>query len=83
MSKFSAKDALIHESISLPIEIKNKMVKDVLISFCFEDGSIHHIKPIDKVVKLLSNDVLLVISGRKPCIELKNWNFLDEEDVKI
>jgi hypothetical protein len=74
----SAKEMLISESISLPLEIRDKIVKDVQISFHFADGRIHHVKPNKKISEKLSKNCL-----KRQSIYYKNWNFLDEEDLEI
>ena len=83
MKKFSAKDALIHESITLPLEIKDRLIKNLQISFQFEDGSMHHIMPAGKISIILSHDILNVASGRKPHRRLRNWNFINDEDIML
>jgi len=79
----SAKESLIQESLTLPLEVRNRLVKNCLISFQFEDGSMHHVKPADHITKELAYDCLHVVTGRKPHTHFENWSFLDEEDMKI
>lgn len=74
----SAKEALIYESITLPLEIKNKIIKDVQISFHFSDGTIHHVKPPKKISKKLAISAL-----RDQKKAYKNWSFLNEEDTEV
>lgn len=79
----SAKEALIQESLVLPLEVRDRLIKNCLISFQFEDGTMHHVKPADKITKELIYDCLHVVAGKKPCRHYENWSFLDEEDMKV
>jgi hypothetical protein len=79
----SAKDALIQESLTLPLEVRDRLIKNCLISFQFEDGSMHHVIPAEKVTKELAYDCLHVVTGRKQRRHFENWSFLNEEDMKI
>ena len=74
----TARDILIRESITLPEEIKHRIVKDVQISFHFEDGKIHHVKPKKKISERLANSCL-----KNQFTVYKNWSFLDEKEVEI
>ena len=74
----NAKDALIQESITLPIEIRDKIIRDVQISFLFEDGSMHHVKPNDFSSKKLAADAY-----RNNPIRYEQWEFLNEEDTEV
>ncbi len=74
----SAKDVLIQESITLPTEIRDKLVKCIQISFQFEDGTMHHVKPNPMVSQILARDALKVQRTR-----YDNWGFLSEEDTEI
>ena len=79
----TAKEALIQESITLPLEIRDKIIKNMQISFQFEDGSMHHVIPINEISMKLSHDCLNIVSGRKQHRHLKNWNFLNDEDILL
>jgi len=75
----NAKDALIQESITLPVEIRDLPVKEVQISFLLEDGRMHHVKPpLDYASKKLARDCL-----RNNPIHYENWSFLNEEDTEV
>lgn len=73
-----AKDSLIVESVGLPAEIRDKDIKEVQISFLFDDGKMHHVKPpIHAISKRLAEDCL-----KRQTIRYSNYEFLDEDDFK-
>ena len=77
----TAKEALIKESITLPLEIRNKIIKNVQISFHFTDGTMHHVKPPGKAI---SKELAInCLQGIHTLGHLENWSFLNDEDVKI
>lgn len=76
----NAKEALIYEATTLPVEIRNKIIKNIQISFHFEDGTMHHVKPGDKISKALAVNCL---RGIHILGHLENWQFLNEEDTEI
>ncbi len=68
----NAKKSLIEESITLPLEIKDRRVVKVQISFLFDDGSIHHVKPDDREAsRLLAADAYM-----ESPIHYRQWQFL-------
>jgi hypothetical protein len=72
-----AKEALIQESITLPLEIRDRRIASIQISFLFEDGTMHHVKP-DVASKKLARDCLC----DNP-IHYDNWEFLNAEDTEV
>jgi len=75
----SAKEALLLEVITLPVEIRDKLIRNLQISFQFEDGSMHHVQPSKAVSRSLASDCLKRLTGPR----YKRWSFIDEEDMKI
>ena len=75
----SAKEALLLEAITLPVEVRNRLIRNLQISFQFEDGTMHHVKPSKIVSKKLARDCLKNLTGPR----YKPWSFLDEEDMII
>lgn len=76
-----AKDALIQESITLPVEVRDRLVKNIQISFQFADGQMHHVIPSKPIATKLASDCLKTIRhGWKTYV---NWNFLEDKDIEI
>lgn len=75
----SAKEVLIQESITLPLEIKDKKALAVQVSFLFEDGSMHHVKPHEDIV---SKDLATDCYKNSP-IRYETWGFLSEDDTEV
>jgi hypothetical protein len=73
-----AHEALIQESITLPNEIRNKEVKQIQISFLFDDGKMHHVKFPGKMSKIIAEDCI-----KDQFIHLENWKFLEDGDTEI
>lgn len=77
MKLLKANEVLVQESITLPLEIRDKKVIAVQISFLFEDDSMHHVKP-PSASKLLANDCY-----KDSPIRYNQWQFLNEEDTEV
>jgi len=79
VSTMSPKEALIGESISLPLEIRDRMVSKVQISFLFDDGSMHHVKPDDRAAsKRLAADC-----QKENPIHYEQWEFLTTDETEV
>lgn len=75
----NAKESLMQEMITLPQEILDRGVKKVQISFLFEDGSMHHVKPPNEnASQYLAADCL----KRSP-IQYDSWEFLTEKETEL
>jgi hypothetical protein len=74
-----ANEALIQESITLPLEVRDKRVTAVQVSFLFADGTMHHVKPdVTEASRKLARDCL-----HDNPIHYEQWSFLNEEDTEV